>query len=322
MDYRKSTRRKIRPWISFFSFFAVGAGLFFFNGRHAEAQAVNLTANVQPSSTVSLLIQNSYRWYENVDALDPITPAGAENASVTTPSAGTGLRLRMNIGNIGGVTVPAGATFELQYANAASGPWSNVASATAWGFLNNPSVPDGQIVTTLLLASSTAGESYGISNPSAASPAPLASGTYGEWDWSLVNVSASTSQNWFFRMIYASGTLLNGYSSYPGLTATTTASSSNNGGGPTPPSSPAIQVGGGGTGFYSTSTSTFPVTSLLPPALRTADFNGEGRVDIIDLSILLYYYHRSDSAALRYDLNGDGIVNFPDVSILMYYWTG
>src|SRR5579864_3587356 len=174
MDHSKSTGKTV-------TLLALAATIFFFQRSCAEAQIVNLTAHVQASSTISLLIQNDYRWYANADVLTPVTPDGAENASITTPAIGINLRLRMNIKNIGGVTVPAGATFELQYANATTGPWTNITAATAWAFWDNPSVADGQILGTLLLGSSTTGESYGESNPSAASPAPIASGTYGEW---------------------------------------------------------------------------------------------------------------------------------------------
>ncbi len=55
--------------------------------------------------------------------------------------------------------------------------------------------------------------------------------------------------------------------------------------------------------------------------LRIADFNNDGRIDILDLSILLYHIDRVEDAYSIYDLNKDGRVNFIDVSILFYYWT-
>ncbi len=54
--------------------------------------------------------------------------------------------------------------------------------------------------------------------------------------------------------------------------------------------------------------------------LKIADFNKDGEVDILDLSILLFYLDERDSPG-TYDLNSDGKVNFVDVSILFYYWT-
>jgi cysteine-rich repeat protein len=50
-----------------------------------------------------------------------------------------------------------------------------------------------------------------------------------------------------------------------------------------------------------------------------ADLNGDGKVNLADFSILLYYWGTHTSFA---DLNGDGIVDLPDLSILLYYWTG
>lgn len=307
--------------------------LFFLNTQGVDAQAVKFTANVQPSSTLTLLIEKSYRWYANVDALDPVTSLAAEGASVATPIPGTNVRLRMNVGNIGGVTLPSGATFILQYANSASGPWSDVASGTPWAFNNNPSVPDGQIISTLLLGSSTVGESYGQSNPSAATPAQLVTNSFGEWDWSLRNFSATTSQNWFFRMINSSGTILDGYNLLPQFTATTTPPAGGGpGGGESPGGGGAIQVGSGvSTGYVSSSASSTssasPFASSTTPlpeevALRYVDFNFDRKVNLVDLSILLYYYGRNDRIALKYDISGNHRIGLADVSILMYYWTG
>jgi len=49
------------------------------------------------------------------------------------------------------------------------------------------------------------------------------------------------------------------------------------------------------------------------------DLNQDGKVNIIDFSIMLYWWNRSNPCA---DQNGDGIVNLIDFSILLYYWTG
>jgi hypothetical protein len=49
------------------------------------------------------------------------------------------------------------------------------------------------------------------------------------------------------------------------------------------------------------------------------DLSGTGRVTMVDVSILLYWWGTSNACA---DLNGDGVVNMSDLSILLYYWTG
>lgn len=50
-----------------------------------------------------------------------------------------------------------------------------------------------------------------------------------------------------------------------------------------------------------------------------ADLNKDGKVDLIDFSILLYWWGTNDACS---DQNQDGIVNLQDFSIMMYYWTG
>ncbi len=303
------------------------AEAFFPSDFFQSSIAANIPATVIATPAVPVLFERSYRWYENVDGLDPVTGAAAEGVPIDAQTVNTQLRLRMNIGNIGGAIYPSGGMLTLQYANATSGPWTDVSTSTAWSFFDNPSVADGQVGMATLLGSSTVGESYSESNPSAAVPTQLIPGDFGEWDWSLVNISATTTANWFFRMINASGTALDSYGSYPKLMAVTPPPS----GGGTPGGSSGGEIlTGGGSGYLpppATSmrarTSTPPFAQpLLPPAYQVVDFNGDNRIDIVDLSILLYYYHKNDMLALRHDLNHDKIVDFPDVSILMFYWTG
>lgn len=56
--------------------------------------------------------------------------------------------------------------------------------------------------------------------------------------------------------------------------------------------------------------------------LKLADFNGDGKINMIDFSILLFYFDKPISIASRYDLNSDGIIDIIDISILLFYWTG
>ena len=51
------------------------------------------------------------------------------------------------------------------------------------------------------------------------------------------------------------------------------------------------------------------------------DVNGDGRVNLVDFSIVAYWYNRTSPPA-KVDLNGDGRVNLIDFSIIAYYWTG
>lgn len=54
---------------------------------------------------------------------------------------------------------------------------------------------------------------------------------------------------------------------------------------------------------------------------RKADLNCDMRVDLVDFSILLYWWN-SKQSGIRADINKDGIVNLIDLSILFYWWTG
>jgi len=50
-----------------------------------------------------------------------------------------------------------------------------------------------------------------------------------------------------------------------------------------------------------------------------ADLNQDGKVNLTDFSILMYYWGTDNKCA---DQNKNGKVDFPDFSIMMYYWTG
>lgn len=54
---------------------------------------------------------------------------------------------------------------------------------------------------------------------------------------------------------------------------------------------------------------------------RGADLNFDKKVNLIDFSILLYYWHQKKPANICADINQDGIVDLVDFSIMMYYWT-
>jgi len=62
----------------------------------------------------------------------------------------------------------------------------------------------------------------------------------------------------------------------------------------------------------------FSVTS----ACSGADLNKDHRVNLTDLSILLFYWHTSAAGNPCADINKDGTVNLVDFSIMLYQWTG
>ncbi len=52
---------------------------------------------------------------------------------------------------------------------------------------------------------------------------------------------------------------------------------------------------------------------------KRSDINGDGKVNLADLSILLFNWRKSNPTA---DINSDGIVNIVDFSIMLSAWTG
>ncbi len=54
---------------------------------------------------------------------------------------------------------------------------------------------------------------------------------------------------------------------------------------------------------------------------RPGDLNCDGKVNLVDFSILLFYWKKRDPANVRADINADGIVNIRDLSILLFWWT-
>lgn len=52
------------------------------------------------------------------------------------------------------------------------------------------------------------------------------------------------------------------------------------------------------------------------------DINCDGKVNLVDFSILAYWYKNKGTPPANVDLNGDGTINLVDFSILAYHWTG
>lgn len=52
------------------------------------------------------------------------------------------------------------------------------------------------------------------------------------------------------------------------------------------------------------------------------DINGDGKVNITDFSILMYFWNKASPSNACADINGDGKVNLQDFSIMLYWWTG
>jgi len=62
-------------------------------------------------------------------------------------------------------------------------------------------------------------------------------------------------------------------------------------------------------------------TSTVLLVCKGADLNSDGKVDLVDFSILLYFWEQRQPANICADINVDGTVDIVDFSIMMYYWT-
>jgi len=61
---------------------------------------------------------------------------------------------------------------------------------------------------------------------------------------------------------------------------------------------------------------------VVRPKCRGADLNFDGKVNIVDFSILMYFWQSSSPENICADIDQDGIVNLVDFSIMMYWWSG
>ena len=159
--------------------------VYYFRMVEGGGTALDTYTNYPQLTTAGpVLTQQDYRWYDNVDAIQPTTPQAAENTAITGVADTDALRLRMNVG-VTDTTLASGETFKMQYATSTGGPWTDVgaiASGEIWRGLNNATPADGATLSTTTLSSSEVVETYEESNPSASTPNAIAVGQEGEWD--------------------------------------------------------------------------------------------------------------------------------------------
>jgi hypothetical protein len=71
-------------------------------------------------------------------------------------------------------------------------------------------------------------------------------------------------------------------------------------------------------GYSKIATLTVGGTASTDWSLR-ADINHDGKVNLVDFSILLSHWETDDADS---DINQDGVVNLADFSIMLFSWTG
>ena len=167
--------------------------------------------------------QSDWRWYENNDAVTPITSKAAEKTTINNIFVGESLRLRVNVAVTREDMGASSQTFKLQYGAGSDctvvGTWTDVGQqggSELWLGYNNPTPADGANLSSYLLASSTVAQSYEEENATAVNPNLVPVGGYSEWDFVLYNNYASSS-DFCFRLVKGNGTELDDYlgDSYP-----------------------------------------------------------------------------------------------------------
>ncbi len=166
--------------------------------------------------------QSRYRWYSNDSAQTP-TALAAENTALTGINVGTTLRLRLQVQNNQNETW-AGAYVTVQYRKGANGTWDTLGPSADWDFTDGLGADQAQVANALL-TNTNVREQFVESRPSAANLA-LATGQYGEWDFTVTSTSNSTLGTiYYFRLVVTDSAgnyqrALAAYDQYPQCTLT------------------------------------------------------------------------------------------------------
>ena len=166
-------------------------------------------------AAATTLTQNAYRIYENRDAIQPDYALGTENAS-TTVAQGEAFRVRMGL-TIGGANLASSTNkFKLQFNTASSTTgWTDVGKIASTSALfrgyNNGSVNNNATTTAVLLSSSIKRGTYQEEWMSDLGHEGANIGQDLEYDWVVLEQAATTSINYYFRMINSDDTALTNY---------------------------------------------------------------------------------------------------------------
>ena len=168
------------------------------------------------------LTQLEYRWYENVDGVQPTVALAAEDTAANGVTQGGVYHLRMNLSNGSPPTLGTGSTFKFQHATSTSGPWTDVGaigSGATWRGYDNATPADGTEVTSVLLTSSftNAKQTYEEAN-NATTVNAIGNGKEGEFGWVVQDNAGVGGTAYYFRMVQSSGTALNAYTTDPQIT--------------------------------------------------------------------------------------------------------
>lgn len=181
-------------------------------------QVIDTSNLVMPS-----LDQDSYRFYENTDTLDPVV--GLASEETITPYIQNGEAIRLRLGTaVTAAALPADDwSYLLQYAEGKNcspfSAWNDVgapASGSIWrGFDNATANDDADLAASLLDGGGNNAQSYSEDRLVPPNPNVISQNARGEWDVVLQNNGARHGAYYCFRLIRSDGEAFDTYSVYP-----------------------------------------------------------------------------------------------------------
>ena len=187
------------------------------------------SAGTYSASDDIALDMDTFRFYENTDAIQPTVALGNENIDITGVDDGDVLRIRSRI-QVGHDLNVNAMPMKLQYGEggtcSAIGSWTDVGgigSGSIWRGYNNATPADGVAISSALLTHSDVLQTYEEENNTATNVA-ITDGEHGEWDWVVENNGATGNTNYCFRITKSDGSVFY-YTEYPKLTTSTVAAS-------------------------------------------------------------------------------------------------
>lgn len=84
----------------------------------------------------------------------------------------------------------------------------------------------------------------------------------------------------------------------------------------------AFQVGEQDTAFGRVEERVREARPRAPRCSKNGDINNDGKINLIDFSIMLFFWNQRSPKNPCADINGDGIVDLFDFSIMLFWWTG